>query len=266
MRELLRDFPCSGFEYCEPMVGGGTVYFDQSRRFPTAMINDLNPEVINLYAVVRDNIHDLIDELQDSRYYFHHRDEPRTLEIYHAIRASDPACSVRRAARLLYLNRTCFNGLMRFNRRGGFNAPPGSYRDPDFCRPEGLLAASRYLRGTRIVGPQDASTLIGELGCGCPRLLVIDPPYHSTDSSGFTGYWGRFGEEDQARLVRVVLATGWPFLYTNRATPLVLGMFEGEPGVTLEIRPLRHSIQPVHTTGLVEQELLAHRLRARGAK
>jgi DNA adenine methylase len=246
------------------MVGGGTVFFDLGHRFPTAMINDINPDVVNVYAVVRDQVEDIIDELQsrpDYYYYFHHRSEDKTRAAYHAIRDSDPADCVKRAARLLYLNRTSFNGLMRYNGAGRFNADLGSYTDPIVCRPEQLRTCARALRGTRIGPARDANELLRDrrLHYGGRRLLIIDPPYHHP-AGKFTGYYGQFTEEDQARLVQIVLATGWPFIYTNRASDFILNLFQDEPDVALESRRLKHSIQPVYTAGLVEQELLAHRL------
>lgn len=262
VRDLLADFPCAKYRYCEPMVGGGAIFLDVGGRFKSRVISDADPDLVNLYEVVRDDVEGLISEMGNGSYFFVRKSDPSTLENYLRIRASDPITPVARAARLLYLNKTCFNGLTRTNLRGRFNTAPGSYVDPVVCDAGGLRAASRALAGVA-VGRVDATKWIRNLP-DRPTLLVVDPPYDADVAGKFSGYFGRFERGHQERLVRAMLGSGHRYIYFNRSTEFVRPLFEGS-GATLAELPLRHSIQPKYTEGMVETELIAHNLPARGA-
>jgi DNA adenine methylase len=275
IREILADFPCQDYEYYEPMIGGGAVFFALGHRFGSRFVSDSNADLINLYRVVQGDVEALITELQDREtYYFHHKGEEETVRAYKTLRASDPADPVKRAARILYLLKTCFNGLMRVNGAGRFNSAPGSYVDPPICDAGALRSASGALRDAVIGGPADAIGLLRRLDRERPAMLVIDPPYHhppkleeetgrelGKNGGKFTNYSGEFDEDHQTELVRAMVLSRHPFIYTNRATEFVLGLFAGlERALTMECTPLRHSIQPRYTTGVVEQELIVYRL------
>ena len=244
----------SDHEYCEPMVGGGAVFYKLHKKFKRATISDLNPDLVNLYRVIQTNVDGLIEELNDGSYFYTHKSDPATLANYRSIRSSDPQDPVKRAARIIYLLKTCFNGLMRVNSKGRFNVAPGSYHNPTICDQSALRAASTVLASTQIVGPCDAAKLIGELSG--KQFLFVDPPYAG---GKFTGYSGKFGDEEHSDLVKAVLASGFPFIYTNRATEFIISLFD-DSGTTLETVDLKHSIQPRYTTGLVERELIAYRI------
>jgi len=241
-------------EYCEPMVGGGAVYYKLQSRFKRATISDLNPDLINLYRVIQTDVDGLIEELNNGTYFYIHKSEPATLDNYHRIRASELQDPIKRAARTIYLLKTCFNGLMRVNKAGRFNVPPGSYRNPIVCDRAALAAASVALAHTNIMGPCDAAELIG--GLSGKQFLFVDPPYHG---GKFTGYSGKFGDKEQSDLVEVLLASKFPFIYTNRATEFIMALFDGS-GATLDTVDLKHSIQPKYTTNVVLQELIAYRV------
>ena len=257
LAEIIEKIDASRYEYCEPMVGGGAIYYRFHQDFKGATISDANPDLINLYKVIQTNVDALLEELTGGEYFYVHKSEPATLENYRRIRASDPVGPVQRAARILFLLKTCFNGLMRVNKAGRFNVPPGSYQDPVVCDEVVLRAASVVFAGTNIVGPCDAAELIR--GATGGRFLGVDPPYHMVDGKKkFVGYSGEFGDEEQENLVGAILGSGCPFVYMNRATDFIVSLFDGS-GATLEYVPLRHSIQPRYTTGLVERELIAYR-------
>ena len=254
--EIIQKIEASSYEYCEPMVGGGAVFFRLHSLFKKATISDLNPDLINLYKVIQVNVNSLIEELTNGKYFYTHKSDPATLANYQAIRSENPQDPVKRAARIIYLLKTCFNGLMRVNLKGQFNVPPGSYRNPVICDSAALRAASGAFSNTTIVGPRDATELIKELSGN--YFLFVDPPYHH-DGKKFTGYSGKFGDEQQSDLVKAMLAPGCPFIYTNRATEFIVALFD-DSGTTLKKIDLRHSIQPKYTTNVVERELIAYRL------
>ena len=256
IEQILSDFDTTQYGYFEPMIGGGAVFFKHAGRFKSASVSDLNPDLINLYRVIKTDVDALIQELTNGEYFYVHKNEPDTLENYRRIRASDPQSSVCKAARIMFLLKTCFNGLMRVNKSGRFNVPPGSYQDPQICNEGALRAASIAFVNVAIEGPEDATVLVKGLSSK-QHFLFLDPPYHG---GKFTGYSGVFGDEHQADLIEATLESGCPFIYTNRATEFILSLFEGS-GTTLDIINLRHSIQPKYTTNVVEKELVAYRLQ-----
>ena len=113
--------------YCEPFFGGGALLF--SRQPPTAFINDINSELINLYEVIRDHVEPLIESLEkhknESEYFYSIRDLDRDREEYLLL------SNIERASRVLFLNKTCYNGLFRVNSSGEFNSPFGHYKNPN---------------------------------------------------------------------------------------------------------------------------------------
>jgi DNA polymerase-1 len=267
---ILAGFDAAGHTYVEPMVGGGAVLFEFGGSFKGRVINDLNPDLINLYRVVQTDVDGLIAELGNGSYFFVHKEDAVSAENYHRIRASQPSDPVRQAARILFLLKTCFNGLMRTNRAGRFNAAMGSYRNPPICNAPRLRACSSFLAGVEILDPTDGAEVIRRYASS-QTLLFCDPPYHhpvvngntgraSKNGGKFTAYSGNeFGDVEQAGLVRAMLDSGSPFIYTNRATDFIVSLFDGS-GATLDRVPLTHSIQPKYTTGVVEEELVAYRL------
>lgn len=261
----LEHFDCSSYDYYEPMVGGGAVLFALAHRFKSATISDVNPDLINLYSVIKADVEALIAELRNGSYFYIHKSDSATLENYRRIRASDPTAPVQQAARIIFLLKTCFNGLMRVNSQGRFNVPPGSYTNPKVCDEDVLRASSVVLQDVTILGPRDATELIGNLPKKQKILLFVDPPYHhppkkkSKNGGKFTGYSGEFDEADQTALIETMLRSGHKYIYTNRATAFIVSQFAG---FSYDINhKLRHSIQPKYTTGAEnENELIAYRL------
>ena len=204
--------------YYEPFVGGGAVFFAlQPRR---AFLNDANEELINCYAAVRDRVDDLLAALAG---------HANTEAHYQRVRAQQPADldEVARAARLIFLNRTCFNGLYRVNRRGEFNTPYGHYRNPTLV-PERLLRdASVALQGTTLTatGYREATAT-----AGAGDLVYLDPPY--VPAGGFADFRRyhreQFREDDHeelARLFKELDARGCHVRLSNAHTPFVLDLY-----------------------------------------
>jgi DNA adenine methylase len=189
--------------YYEPFVGSGAVFFHLRERgvFETYCLSDLNTELLTCYHVVRDHVEDLITRLREHKAH-HSRD------YYYAIRSRDRDPSwadvspIERAARLIYLNKTCYNGLWRVNQQGFFNVPMGRYVNPDIANVERLRAASHALQGVELA-VSGFEAVIEKARSG--DFVYFDPPYHPLSrTASFTSYAREdFGEEEQRKLARV---------------------------------------------------------------
>lgn len=187
--------------YHEPFLGGGAVFFGLhgAERIAGARLTDGNAALIECYRVVRDDVETLIDALVGlADQYLSGNDEQRR-GFYYAQRGSEPNDPVGRAARLIFLNRTCYNGLYRVNGSGRFNVPHGRYRHPRIADAAGLRAASASLRRIDLVA--------GDFAPACRAasrgdFVYLDPPYVPLSrTSSFTKYTGAdFGAADQERL------------------------------------------------------------------
>ncbi|MEB3285613.1 MAG: DNA adenine methylase [Candidatus Sericytochromatia bacterium] len=218
MPQISARLPQRFSNYHEPFVGGGAVFF--ALQPPGAYLSDDNAELINAYQVVRDDVERLIRHLRG------HRVEQ---DYYYALRAVDPRGidSVERASRLIYLNRTCFNGLYRVNSRGGFNVPFGRYKNPQICNETGLRAASAALRSVSLTHCSYEQVLHrARRG----DFVYFDPPYHPVSpTANFTNYTaGAFTEVDQRRLAdvfRTLSHRGCKVMLSNSDTPLIQGLY-----------------------------------------
>jgi DNA adenine methylase len=212
--------------YHEPFLGGGALLFELAP--PRAVVNDMNSELMNAYRALRSGAGRVIGRLAELR-------EDLSAERYYEVRGMDRLPGFgslpphERAARLIYLNRTCYNGLYRVNKRGFFNVPVGRYANPQVLDEEGLRAAARYLRTA------DVKLLCGDFAeaaglAGPGSFVYMDPPYHGTGGS-FTSYQsGGFGEPEQRRLAEVfgeLSRKGAMCLLSNADTPFVRGLYRG---------------------------------------
>ena len=157
LAELLPRMPRRIKTYYEPFIGGGALFFALANesRFQRAVLADANEELVETYTVVRDEVDALIEALET---HASHATDP---DYFYEVRAWDVSerCPVSRAARLIFLNKTCFNGLYRVNKKGHFNVPFGRYAKPRVLNIPALLAASAALQRAEIVhGDFEATT------------------------------------------------------------------------------------------------------------
>lgn len=202
-RQLLKDIkpliPEEFTMYYEPFFGGGAVLFETQPA--KAVINDANEELMNVYCVIRDDCEQLIgllqehDEKNSSEYYYEVRSFDRDEKLY------DGLSKTQRAARILYLNKTCYNGLFRVNQSGQFNAPYGKYKNPNIVNEETLRAISKYLSKAKIE-IKSGNYTDAIKGARKGAFVYLDPPYHPISySSSFTGYTNiGFGVNQQQEL------------------------------------------------------------------
>ncbi len=207
--------------YCEPFLGGGALLF--SRQPSTAYINDINSELINLYEVIRDHVEPLIESLEkhknESAYFYSIRDLDRDREEYLLL------SNIERASRVLFLNKTCYNGLFRVNSSGEFNSPFGHYKNPNIVNAPTLRAVSNYFNTSNVIfSSYDYATVLKNLPRG--SFVYLDPPYDPvSDTANFTGYArGGFGRDEQIRLRECcddLHRRGIKFMLSNSSTNFI---------------------------------------------
>jgi DNA adenine methylase len=207
--------------YCEPFVGGGALLFDLQPN--TAYVNDINGDLIRVYNLIKSDVEALVTALQDFKneadYFYAVRDWDRDKAKYSAL--SD----VQKAARILYLNKTCYNGLFRVNNAGEFNSPFGNYRNPNIVNAPTLRAVSSYLNTATIhLTSVDYAEVLKSLPKG--TFVYLDPPYDPVSgTSNFTGYSkGGFNRDDQIRLRECcddLHKRGLKFMLSNSATDFI---------------------------------------------
>ena len=219
IREMLPD-GVTTHPYYEPFIGGGALFFELLPK--RAVINDYNEELINVYTVIRDNPSELIEDLKRHK---------NTAEYFYKIRAIDrqPLFSnltrIERASRIIYLNKTCYNGLYRVNNAGEFNSPFGRYKNPNIVNEPVIKAVSKYLNSSQIqISSCDYALILKDTPTD--SFVYLDPPYHPiSESSSFTGYvQGGWDEGDQLRLRDVcnrLRDNGIKFLLSNSASDFI---------------------------------------------
>lgn len=190
--------------YAEPFCGGAAMFFalasEPKRRFERAILSDKNEELVALYHAVQRDVETLAARLLDYQEDHYARDLEKRREHYYEVREMNPRgmSGVERGARLLFLNKTCFNGLWRVNASGEFNVPFGRYKKPKIADAEALRAASRALEGVE-VRLSDFADVARELSKG--DFVYFDPPYVPVSkTANFTAYAGRFDTSEQQRL------------------------------------------------------------------
>ncbi|MGI6608473.1 MAG: Dam family site-specific DNA-(adenine-N6)-methyltransferase [Erysipelotrichaceae bacterium] len=199
-------------KYAEPFVGGGAVLFDILNKYDLKeiYISDINVELINTYLAIRDNVDELIkillvlqndyiplDKEERKKYYLYKRENFNNIKI----NAND--INVEKAALMIFLNKTCFNGLYRVNKKGHFNVPMGLYKNPLICDKANLQIVSKKLQNINIVCDdyRKSASFIDE-----KTFVYIDPPYRPiTNTSDFTAYTkSLFNDDDQIELSKFI--------------------------------------------------------------
>lgn len=228
--------------YCEPFVGGGALLF--SIQPSKAYVNDINQDLILVYTVIRDDVESLILALAEFKnktdFFYAVRDWDRDKEKYASL--SD----VERAARIIYLNKTCYNGLYRVNKAGEFNTPFGSYKKPNIVNAPVLRSVSAYLNRATI---QFTSTDYAEILQGIPKgtFAYLDPPYHPVSTtSNFTRYSKcGFTQDDQIRLRECcdkLNARGIKFMLSNSATEFIREQYAAYDITTVQAKRAINSV------------------------
>lgn len=200
-------------KYAEPFIGGGAVLFDILSKYDLEeiYISDINAELINAYRIIRDDIDELIDLLakyqseyipfdkeERKSYYIEKRERFNDLKVN-----GDETINIEKAALMIFLNKTCFNGLYRVNKKGLFNVPMGAYKNPMICDESNLRAVSEKLQNVTIVcgDYRKSANFIDE-----NTFVYFDPPYRPiTDTASFTAYTENlFNDDEQVELANFV--------------------------------------------------------------
>jgi DNA adenine methylase len=213
--------------YYEPFAGAGAVLFDLLPR--KAVIGDANAELMTCYRVIRDDPEGLIRALKVHA-------EKNSRDYYYALRSLDRTPfagrltpETERAARVIYLNKTCYNGLYRVNSRGFFNVPYGRHKNPAICEEGALRAVHAYL------AEQAIDLRCGDFAetvktAGERSFVYFDPPYHGAAKTSFAAYQaGGFDENEQRRLRDLVVSLterGVPCLLSNADTPFIRALYQ----------------------------------------
>lgn len=240
-RQLLDDIipllPQHFSTYVEPFVGGGALLFEIQPK--KAIVNDLNHELINLYNVIKDNPNELLllleeHELNNSEEYFYQIRALDRSESYNEI--SD----IEKAARIIYLNKTCYNGLFRVNQSGQFNSPYGKYKNPNIVNKPVVLAMANYFQNNNI------KLLNGDYKLALKKLrkgafVYFDPPYMPiSSSSSFTGYTENgFDKKQQIELKEEcdkLNSRGIKFLLSNSDHPFIRDLYKDYEIITVKAK------------------------------
>ena len=223
--EIMSLMPQRFNHYFEPFIGGGAVFFHSQPQ--SAFISDVNEELINCYKIVRDKPHELIASLGKHPYQADYFYELRNLDRDEA--AFSQLDDVARASRLIYLNRSGFNGMYRVNKKGHFNVPFGRYVNPKIVNEPLILEASNALQGAQIdIAPYDIALNKAKAG----DLVYLDPPYMPVSkTASFTSYAkDDFGLEKQQELAdycRFLDKNQILFIASNAYLPPIKALYEG---------------------------------------
>lgn len=213
------------YKYIEPFIGGGAVLFNLQPK--NAIINDFNEELINVYQVIKNNLDELIADLKK------HKNEA---EYFYSVRSLDrngefkKLTAVQRASRVIFLNKTCFNGLYRVNNAGEFNSPFGRYKNPNIVNEPILKAVNKFLNNNNIdIKSGDYSDVLKQADKKC--FVYLDPPYHPiSESSNFTGYvqggWNMYDQIDLKTACDELNKKGVKFLLSNSSAEFIKDLYK----------------------------------------
>lgn len=230
LSQLAAFYPTQYESFYEPFVGGGALFF--SLRPATAHINDTNTKLINTYIRIRDDVEALIAELKTlETHYYELGDLEKQKELFYEMRNkfnSDDTPSDDKSAILIFLNKTCFNGMYRENSKGGFNVPFGKHSKPAICDADNLRIVSASLQETTITNASFESAIES---AAKNDFVYFDPPYHPLNAtSSFTSYAaGDFGVEDQEKLRDIYASLskkGCKVMLSNSDTPLIRELYK----------------------------------------
>ena len=241
MQELENNFPNQFGTYHEPFLGGGAVMFNLLSKEPkmSCNVSDFNADLILAYVTIRDKLGKLVESLENhSKNYY-----KNSTEYYYQVRKQEPKQQIEKVSRLIFLNRTCFNGLYRVNKKGQFNVPLGRYTNPNIVNKENLTAVNRILQSKTIkISCRGFEAVLGDTKKG--DLIYFDPPYQPISSTAnFTSYTHRdFTEDDLQRLVNLanqLNSKGCHVLLSNSNSKTVKDYFSEKHWFISEIKANR---------------------------
>lgn len=215
----------SKYKYFEPFLGGGAVLFSLQPK--KAVINDFNAELINVYQVIKNHPIELIEDLKTHE---------NSAEYFYKIRQLDREkdfsnlSDIKKASRIIFLNKTCYNGLYRVNNSGEFNSPFGRYKNPNIVNEPTIKALNLYFNNNNIEILQGDYANI-EPYLSSNSFVYLDPPYHPiSETSNFTGYIkGGWNENEQMRLKQFcdeLNSRGIKFLLSNSKSDFILEQYQ----------------------------------------
>lgn len=216
--------------YFEPFLGGGALLFHllSTKENVTYSVSDLNSDLVLAYTTIRDRIDNLIQSLKNHEKNY----QKNSKEYYYNIRDSTPRSEIEKTSRLLFLNRTCFNGLYRVNSSGKFNVPLGRYTNPNIVNEENLRSVSSILQSNKVsIKCRDFESVLNDAKKG--DLVYFDPPYQPvSDTANFTSYTNRdFTFDDLSRLSELchkLDEKGCKVLLSNSDSKVVSKMFSNK--------------------------------------
>lgn len=229
LKNLEHHFPRRFSKYYEPFLGGGAVFFSLVEKYPPfdAVLSDFNEGLINAYEVVKTNVEQLIGILKIHKANYSRQGE----KYYYHVRKQRPFGSVEKAARLIFLNKTCYNGLYRVNQKGEFNVPFGTYENPRILDEMNLRSVSdvlNYTGATLVTADYEVATKDASKG----DFIYFDPPYQPVSSTAnFTSYThSGFSLDEQKRLgawFKELGGRGCTVLLSNSDTREVRDIYSG---------------------------------------
>ena len=228
---LNENLPESFGSYFEPFLGGGALLFNMliQNKKQKCIISDLNSDLVLAYATIRDRVDDLISSLKQHEKYY----QKDSKSYYYSIRESNPKNEIEKTSRLLFLNRTCFNGLYRVNSKGKFNVPLGKYTNPNIVNEDNLRSVSHILASSKVkIQCRDFEAVLRDAKKG--DLVYFDPPYQPiTETANFTSYTNKnFTYDDLNRLAllcKKLDSKGCNVLLSNSNSKEVADMFSDKP-------------------------------------
>ena len=238
LAELEKSFPKQFGTYFEPFLGGGALLFDLLAKKPNlkCSVSDLNSDLVLAYVTIRDKLGRLIESLENhSKNY--HKD---STGYYYEGRKQEPKSQIEKVSRLLFLNKTCFNGLYRVNSKGKFNVPLGRYTNPNIVNRENLTTVSKFLQSDKIkISCRDFESILNDAKKG--DFVYFDPPYQPvSNTANFTSYTNKsFTDDDLERLANLAEkldSMGCKVLLSNSKSKIVENSFSSSKWKIKEIR------------------------------
>ncbi|HEY7228065.1 MAG TPA: DNA adenine methylase [Nitrososphaeraceae archaeon] len=255
--QIIRLMPARFARYFEPFLGGGAVFFHIASYNRNAFLSDINMDLINAYKAIRNDVEELITALK----YHQHEYNKSPKRYYYQLRDKTKGLNrIENAARFITLNKTCYNGLYRVNKKGLFNVPIGRYKNPAICDPVNLRKMSIVLRQSgSYLGVIDYKKILVEKA-DKDDFVYLDPPFHPiSNTANFTSYTNNgFTFEDQKELAIVfneLTRRGCKLLLSNSNTEGIRRLYSDFSHLT-ELALVNRSINAVGSKRVGHVELL----------